>query len=69
MSCILLCERVFPKTPEGAFVSRIKLILQSAFSKKLIWAGRVLSMNEASDFAVKMKAWDLFSNSSKVALP
>ena len=69
MSCHLLCARVQPKTPEGSRVSRIKLILQAAFSKILISGGSVFSMNLASDLAVKRNAWDEFFNTFKEALP
>ena len=69
MSYMLLCERVLPKTPDGSRVSRIKVILQSAFSKSLIRWGSIFAINKVSDLAVKRKAWGLFSNSFKEALP
>jgi len=69
MSFSLLCVRALPKTPDGARVSRIKVILLSAFFKKLIKGGRVFPINRASDLALKMKVWILFSNCIKEALP
>ena len=69
MSFSLLCGRVLPKTPEGSRTSRIKEILFSVFSKRLISEGRVFPINRASDLAVKMKVWILFPNCIKEALP
>ena len=66
---MLPCERVLPKTPDGFLVSRIKVILQDAFSKNLIRYGMVFSMNLTSDLAMKINAWIEFSNCFKEALP
>ena len=69
MSSSLLCGMALPKTPEGSRTSRIKVISLSAFSKRFISEGIVFSINRASDLAEKMKAWIVFSNCFKEALP
>lgn len=63
------CGRVLPKIPDGSLVSRIKVVLQAAFSKSLIKYGKVILMNLASDLAVKINAWIIFPNSFKEDLP